>query len=371
MSTNLYNSGCADFLSWQLSYRLGILWNLGSIRPVTFHVGGTMHKRTSEEVIVLVLSLTSVIGLLPFAIVRFSTGDWAVGLVDTIGVMGSSATFAYVWRVRRTEIPGFFIAVLSLSGMVANLFFLGPRDLNFLYPVTIAAFFLTPPATALRLTAAALLASSLALFPALSVFDFAKFFLSVLGCILFAFAFAQQRNRQRDQLLQLSTEDPLTGAGNRRALNKKLDQLVASHRRSAVPMSAILLDLDNFKIVNDQKGHAAGDEVLRRVADIIAARIRLTDNLYRFGGDEFVVLAASATGDTAAKLAEDIRDLVARALDDLALPVTASLGVAEYSADESVEQWLARADKAMYKAKESGKNTVRFLGIPDTLRSVA
>jgi len=332
-----------------------------------------MQKRTSEEVIVLVLSLISVIGLLPFAFVRFSTGDWAVGLVDTIGVVGSSATFAYVWRTRRTEIPGFFIAVLSLSGMVANLFFLGPRDLYFLYPVTIAAFFLTPPATALRLTAAALLASSLALFSGLTAFDFAKFFLSLLGCILFAFAFAfaQQRNRQRDQLLQLSTEDPLTGAGNRRALNKKLDQLVATYRRTAMPMSAILLDLDNFKIVNDAGGHAAGDEVLRRVADIIATRIRLTDNLYRFGGDEFVVLATSATGETAAKLAEDIRDLVARALADIALPVTASLGVAEYIADESVEQWLARADKAMYKAKASGKNTVRFLGVPETLRSAA
>lgn len=330
-----------------------------------------MQKRTSEEVIVLVLSLISVLGLLPFSIVRFSTGDWAVGLVDTIGVIGSSATFAYVWRTRRTEAPGFFIAVLSLTGMVVNLSFLGPRDLYFLYPVTIAAFFLTPPTTALRLTGAALLASSIALFPALSAFDFAKFFLSVLGCILFAHAFAHQRNRQRDQLLQLSTEDPLTGAGNRRALQKKLDQMVASHRRTAEPMSAILLDLDNFKIVNDRKGHATGDAVLRRVADIITTRIRLTDSLYRFGGDEFIVLATSATGDTAVKLAEDIRELIALALAELALPVTASLGVAEYCADEPAQQWIERADRAMYSAKEAGKNTVSLVALADGLRSVA
>lgn len=330
-----------------------------------------MLKRSSEEVIVLVLSLISVIGLLPFAIVRFSTGDWAVGLVDSIGVAGSAATFAYVWRTHRTEIPGFFIAVLSLTGMVVNLSFLGPGDLYFLYPVIMAAFFLTPPATALRLTGAALLASCIALLPALSVFDFAKFFLSVLGCILFAYAFAHQRNRQRDQLLQMSTEDPLTGAGNRRALQKKLDQMVASHRRTAEPMSAILLDLDNFKVVNDRKGHAAGDAVLRRVADIITTRIRLTDSLYRFGGDEFVVLATRATGDTAAKLAEDIRDLIALALAELALPVTASLGVAEYCADELPQQWIERADKAMYKAKQAGKNTVSVVAMADALRSMA
>ncbi len=104
-----------------------------------------MQTRTSEEVIVLVLSLVSVIGLLPFAVMRFSMGDWAVALVDSIGVIGSSLIFAYVWRTRRTEVPGLCIAMLSLSGMVANLYFLGPRDLYFLYPVLIAAFFLTPP----------------------------------------------------------------------------------------------------------------------------------------------------------------------------------------------------------------------------------
>lgn len=187
-----------------------------------------MTKRTSEEVILFVLSAIAVIGLLPFAVVRFNLGAWA----DVI----------------------------------------------------------------------------------------AAFFLSVLGCILFAYAFANQRNRQRDLLMQLSTEDPLTGAGNRRALHKKLGQLVASHRRTAEPMCAILLDLDNFEIINDKKGHATGDEVLRNVADTITARIRLTDGLYRSGGDEFVVLATSATGVTAITLAEEIRELIAAVLAKLELP---------------------------------------------------
>jgi diguanylate cyclase len=330
-----------------------------------------MQKRTSEEVIVLVLSLISVIGLLPFAIVRFSTGDWAVGLVDTAGVIGSSLTFAYVWRTHRTEIPGLCIAILSLSGMTANLFFLGPHDLYFLYPVTIAAFFLTPPTTALRLTGAALLACSIALFPVLSLFDFAKFFLSVLGCILFAYAFAQQRNRQRDQLLQLSTEDALTGAGNRRALQKKLDYLLATHRRSGEPMAAILLDLDNFKAINDAQGHATGDAVLRCVCDTIGSRIRLTDSLYRYGGDEFVVLASGTTAEAAHQLAEELRNLIAEALQRMAAPVTVSLGVAEHVLHETAEDWLARADAAMYQAKQRGKNLVATALPNAVLRRIA
>ncbi len=317
-----------------------------------------MQTRTSEEVIVLVLSLVSVIGLLPFAVMRFSMGDWAVALVDSIGVIGSSLIFAYVWRTRRTEVPGLCIALLSLSGMVANLYFLGPRDLYFLYPVLIAAFFLTPPLTALKLTGTALVLSAITLFPDLSGFDFAKFFLSVLGCILFACAFADQRNRQRDQLLQLATEDPLTGAGNRRALHKSLEHLVALRRRTAEPMSAIMIDLDNFKWVNDQKGHAAGDALLRCVSQTIAGRIRLTDSLFRLGGDEFVVLAGSTSMESARLLAEDLRELIAAALTQFAAPVTVSLGVAEHWLHETAEEWLARADGAMYQSKQRGRNQV-------------
>ncbi len=317
-----------------------------------------MQTRTSEEVIVLVLSMISVIGLLPFAVMRFSMGDWAVGLVDSIGVIGSSLVFAYVWRTRRTEVPGLCIAVLSLSGMAANLYFLGPRDLYFLYPVLIAAFFLTPPKTALRLTGATLLVSAITLHADLSGFDFAKFFLSVLGCILFAYAFADQRNRQRDQLLQLATEDPLTGAGNRRALHKSLEHLVALRRRTSEPMSAIMIDLDNFKWVNDQKGHAVGDAVLRTVSETIAARIRLTDSLFRMGGDEFVVLASGTTMESARLLAEELRELLAQALVHLAAPVTVSLGVAEHWLHETAEEWLARADSAMYQSKQRGRNQV-------------
>lgn len=136
-------------------------------------------------------------------------------------------------------------------------------------------------------------------------------------------------------------------------------------------MAAIMLDLDNFKVVNDRKGHAMGDQVLRSVAETISARIRLTDSLYRYGGDEFVVLASSATRETARNLAEELRSLIAESLEALNLPVTVSLGVAECSLDEAGNDWLARADGAMYLAKQRGKNQVEVALPHAQVRQVA
>src|SRR5690606_19009123 len=106
----------------------------------------------------------------------------------------------------------------------------------------------------------------------------------------FAFAFSVLNNRQQEQLLQLATRDPLTGAGNRRAFLSKLGQVISTFERTGVPSSLILFDVDNFKSINDAHGHTAGDEILRRISHRIESRIRLTDSLYRIGGEEFVVV---------------------------------------------------------------------------------
>lgn len=317
-----------------------------------------MKTRSSEEIIVLLLCVICILGLLPFSIIRFERGDYLVAAVDAIGAIGTSVVLTYVYRTSSTRYAGGFLAALALSGMVVNVFVLGPRDLFFLYPVVIATFFLVPARAALAMSLTALFLVSFVLLQSLVLFDSLKLFLSLLGTILFAFVFATQRNRQRDQLMQLSLEDPLTGAGNRRALHKRLEQIIASHQRTKEPMSAILLDLDNFKHVNDQFGHITGDEVLRKVADTVLSRIRATDNLYRYGGDEFLILAMGSAEDTARKLAEDVRALIAKQLMNYSEIITVSIGVAEYRQGETGNEWLARADAAMYGAKDAGRNNV-------------
>jgi diguanylate cyclase (GGDEF)-like protein len=164
-------------------------------------------------------------------------------------------------------------------------------------------------------------------------------------------------NRQREQLMQLATKDPLTGAGNRRSLDAKLDDVVNNLRRSGTAASMLFIDLDHFKKVNDVHGHRVGDQILKRVTEIVNLRIRVTDSLYRIGGEEFIVVLEGQDRGRAQHLAEQLRTLVHEneLVPDRSL--TISLGVAELSADETALDWMRRADEALWEAKRSGRNT--------------
>jgi diguanylate cyclase (GGDEF)-like protein len=123
-------------------------------------------------------------------------------------------------------------------------------------------------------------------------------------------------------------------------------------------MSLIIMDLDDIKIINDHAGHLTGDRVLRQLTSVISSRIRASDRLYRYGGDEFMVLAHHSDASTAHKLSEDIRALIARDTAIKDVRITVSIGIAEYRPGETADEWLLRADNAMYSVKRSGKNAV-------------
>ncbi|NNC77796.1 MAG: GGDEF domain-containing protein [Woeseiaceae bacterium] len=220
-----------------------------------------------------------------------------------------------------------------------------------------AVFYLVKPKEAIALTLALVLLLLPEILPVADAFDAATILITIIVMSSFAYAFSIMANRQRGLLLQLATKDPLTGAGNRRAFEDKLESTVAQLKRSGTPASLIIIDLDHFKTVNDQHGHAVGDQILCRVTDIINLRIRLTDSLYRIGGEEFVVVLEGQELKRANHLAEQLRTLVeANELvpDQL---VTISLGVAELQEGESTGEWLQRADEALYQSKRRGRNT--------------
>ena len=157
--------------------------------------------------------------------------------------------------------------------------------------------------------------------------------------------------------MQLATKDPLTGAGNRRRLDSKLNDVVNGYQRTGATASVLLLDLDHFKKVNDEYGHAVGDQILKRFTEIVNLRIRITDSLYRIGGDEFVVVLEGQDLERAVHLAEQLRTLVQANELVPDRSVTVSLGVAEIRSEESAKDWLHRADEALYRAKRAGRNT--------------
>lgn len=154
-------------------------------------------------------------------------------------------------------------------------------------------------------------------------------------------------------------QDPLTGVANRLRLGEDLATLEARVRRYGHSYCVVLFDVDHFKAYNDLEGHLAGDSVLRRVAGALADALRGGDTLYRFGGEEFLALLPEQTLESATIAAERVRQSVER----LALPhpaggfVTVSCGVAELAdVDTTAEALLRRADAALYRAKDAGRN---------------
>jgi two-component system, cell cycle response regulator len=167
------------------------------------------------------------------------------------------------------------------------------------------------------------------------------------------------------KLFEQSREDPLTRLGNRLRLREEFEALRGRVERYGHNYSAVLCDVDYFKLYNDHYGHLAGDEVLQKVAETIADHCRSGDTAYRYGGEEFLIILPEQSQESAT----DIADRLRRAVEDMRIPheandppgiVTISAGVATLSAgaNKSADDLLGEADAALYHAKQSGRNRV-------------
>ena len=167
----------------------------------------------------------------------------------------------------------------------------------------------------------------------------------------------------QDRLERLARTDKLTAVNNRYAGETLFEQAVRDARRQRTALSLILLDLDHFKNINDTYGHQAGDAVLKHCAATIQRCLRNADILCRWGGEEFLVVLKQCAAIDAFHLAEKIRQAIAKdkvPFREEGIQVRVSLGVAQLQADETGEALLTRADSAMYRAKESGRNRTKM-----------
>ena len=170
--------------------------------------------------------------------------------------------------------------------------------------------------------------------------------------------------KHQEHLKVLATHDALTGVPNRALLHQRAEHAIAVSRRTNRLLALLFIDLDHFKDVNDGLGHAAGDEVLRQVAIRLSQCLREVDTITRYGGDEFVVLLEQIEEpDEVGQIIARMREVLAEpiAIEGRELQVTSSIGVALCPRDgEAMPQLIQRADLAMYRAKERGRNTVQF-----------
>ncbi|WP_130900024.1 GGDEF domain-containing protein [Pseudomonas sp. Sample_11] len=184
---------------------------------------------------------------------------------------------------------------------------------------------------------------------------------SLLSCLLYP---------MRNALLyraatQSALRDSLTGAGNRVAMEQTLQREIDMSRRHAQPLSVLMLDIDHFKRVNDDHGHGAGDEVLRAIAASIKAQLRNVDMVFRYGGEEFLILLSNTGREAAAMVGERLRQATQSGeyfADGQLIEITVSLGCSTLLPGESADSLLRRADSALYVAKREGRNRLAMAG---------
>ncbi|OAI91404.1 sensor domain-containing diguanylate cyclase [Pseudomonas putida] len=167
--------------------------------------------------------------------------------------------------------------------------------------------------------------------------------------------------RHQDGIQELATLDSLTHLHNRRAFDLLAAQALLDAERGALPLTAVLIDLDHFKELNDTHGHLAGDEVLRQFARLLEGSLRQADILCRWGGEEFVVLLKDTELAKGMVVAEKIRQRTERSeftFDASRVSLTASFGVTGLAPGDTLRSLIARADQALYRAKQSGRNRV-------------
>lgn len=170
------------------------------------------------------------------------------------------------------------------------------------------------------------------------------------------------------KLQLLASHDGLTGLFNRRYILERIEEKLPEIRRHQLNFCVMMMDVDHFKHVNDEFGHAAGDEVLRTTAQILMREIRQGDIVARYGGEEFLMLLPMTEISSAELLVERLRDTIQKQtyrFEGTLISITASFGITQYVLQDTADRMIDRADKALYQAKLAGRNCVKVIAKPE------
>lgn len=294
----------------------------------------------------------------PFVVYRFATGAMLHGALNLLVVVAILAAVSYAWRTGNCRWPGLVLSTISVAATTATAMLPGAVGLHWFYAALMASFLLMRVGEASLLIMAALTVLVLHGGAFASTTHMLTFVISALLVSLFASVFRWRADAQHRQLELLATLDPLTGCSNRRAMDRELLIAVKAHARARKPYGLAMLDLDHFKAVNDKFGHEAGDQVLIEFTQMLRMHTRPGDRLFRFGGEEFVLLLPGVDAASLFAVCDKLRQVIAKSLNYGGHSVTLSIGAAALQPGEDWQSWLLRADQAMYAAKQAGRNQV-------------
>lgn len=315
-------------------------------------------KRSSQEIVLLSLALLAVMTISPFALLRWFNGDIAHAIANGVISLTSIIFFMFIFITRKIAAAQKIFAVFLSLATLLIIYFKGESLTLWVFPSIIAIYYLMPLSLA-RITSTALVLSvAIVIYPKVELIPLLTIIATTTLTTALSFVIFRAHDDKQKELSLLASIDPLTASGNRRALDLKLSEIIASQQREAYTMCLILIDLDDFKEINDIHGHAAGDLILVSVCELIVKHTRALDSLYRYGGDEFIIMPVNMNLKTTRKLAEKVRELIESHVFTRDIKLTLSIGTSEYKAQDTPESWISRADAALYQAKNIGRNSV-------------
>ena len=312
------------------------------------------------------LATAAAVCLLPFSVNAFVQENYGlgVGILCAVLILGIDAFAIYLKK--SPPIPLILLLVPIVAGTAISLKTQGFFGALWAYPtVVLFTFSLSRRMANVGSTLLLLIVSAL-VYHYIDLAFTIRFFATLTLTIIFANIVLSIIVDLHRRLLDQAIVDPLTGVFNRRHMERSLSDAIERLRRNSTPTSLLLMDVDGFKSINDQFGHAKGDSVLKEIVSLIAKRSRKLDLLFRIGGEEFMLLLPDTKEAAAAVVAEQLRASIAesRPLDDRQL--TVSIGVSELQPGESPDSWMKHADDALYAAKKAGRNRVVCAGLSRT-----
>lgn len=310
-------------------------------------------KRSAKENLVIGVCLAYGLCISVFAVIRFLSADWVIGIVDSILVLFSFYVGYHVYSTRQTFMASHAMAVIAVLGTLASIVIKGSVQVYWAYPTAILIYYLIPPHTATYfcLFFGAMVAYLVRDLPA---FTYITTLMSMVVTVYFSYLFSKQSIASNEKLKLMATEDMLTGIGNRRAFYELVEQI----RVKNLAASAVVIDIDNFKKVNDLLGYQKGDDILNDTVDIIDSHVADDDILFRLGGAKFILICQSKDFDYAYKAAQRIHSAFNESHLYQSSGVSLSMGVARKTEQESTSEWIKQLNSAVFKAKKTGKDRI-------------
>lgn len=317
------------------------------------------HSPPVDQRLIFWLCVVHMVMIFPFAISQLIAGDWASGGTILALTLVCLSIAYQIYRSGRVSWRKLLLALcIGNIAVLLMIFRLQLQTLYWAYPLLAFNYYFAGPRTGSVLSAISL---SLIFFDAYGWADAAlypRIIASLLTTTLLALVFSLGIIRQQRALAELISRDPLTGASNRREMQAELARALHLHERYDMPSALVLVDIDHFKQVNDRHGHSIGDQVLVELVGLLRKRLRQTDLLFRFGGEEFLVLLPNADLGAATQLATELTCLVRETKLAGLQGVTISAGVASSAGSANSDAWFERGDKALYQAKQAGRDRV-------------